>query len=207
MGYGLRMRNPVCLYLNLSMQYIQVMFGMIGLKLMMNYFWLKKVRVYFYQFWRISYFEIFFQCLFQLQFGLFSLFIVSSCKLLSMNIYLKLSLSRNFAFFAEEKLIIFSWLWAEIISVIGASTRVDIVIVIMNIRVVFWVEIVYGISISSLEFVNVCFSSSTDCSSSLKESKDFIGSFILESLLSLLSLFICGLYCCIKGKIIGSFGY
>ena len=27
MGYDLRMRNPVCLYLNLDMRYIQVMFG------------------------------------------------------------------------------------------------------------------------------------------------------------------------------------
>ena len=28
MGYDLRMRNPVCLYLNLDMRYIQLMFGM-----------------------------------------------------------------------------------------------------------------------------------------------------------------------------------
>ena len=27
-GYGLRMRNPVCLYLNLDMRYLQVRFGM-----------------------------------------------------------------------------------------------------------------------------------------------------------------------------------
>ena len=31
MGYGLRMRNPVCLYLNLDKQYIQVVIGMNGL--------------------------------------------------------------------------------------------------------------------------------------------------------------------------------
>ena len=28
MGYDLKMRSPVCLYLNLDMRYIQVMFGM-----------------------------------------------------------------------------------------------------------------------------------------------------------------------------------
>ena len=63
-----------------------------------------------------------------------------------MNIYLKLSLSTNFekmklGLFRRGKIeIIFSWLWAEIISVVGVSTGVDIVIIIMNTGV-FWVDI------------------------------------------------------------------
>ena len=48
-------------------------------------------------------------------------------------------------------------------------------------------------------------SSSTDCSSSEKDLKGFIGSFKFESLLSL-SSFECGLYSCMKGKMIGLVG-
>ena len=61
------------------------------------------------------------------------------------------------------------------------------------------------ISVSSLEFMKVWSSFSTDCSSSETDSKGSIESFIFESLL-LLSLFEYGLYCCVKGKMIGSFG-
>ena len=57
-----------------------------------------------------------------------------------------------------------------------------------------------------MEFVNVWYSSSTDCFSSEKESKGFIGSFKFESLLSFSLLFECGLYCCMKGKMIVFFG-
>ena len=92
-GSDLRMRNPVCLYLNLFMRYIQVVFGMDRLSRMMNYFWLMKVRVYFYQCWRV----------FSLVFS-FSIFvsttisstISSYCFFIFFSIYLKLSLSRIF---------------------------------------------------------------------------------------------------------------
>ena len=58
-----------------------------------------------------------------------------------------------------------------------------------------------GVSVSLLELAIVLSPSSIDCSSSGKESKDIIGLFIFELLLSL-SSFECGLYCCIKGKMI-----
>ena len=38
--------------------------------------------------------------------------------------------------------IVFSWLWAEIVSVIGVSSGINIVIVVMNISLVFWVGII-----------------------------------------------------------------
>ena len=69
-----------------------------------------------------------------------------------------------------------------------------------------WKSIVDGISVALLEFVDVLSSSSIDCSSSRIESKDLIGLFIFESLLSLSSSFRWGFYCCIKGKRIGAFG-
>ena len=49
MGYDLRMRNPVRLYLNLDLRYIQVMFGMNELNWMMSCFCLIQVKVYVYQ--------------------------------------------------------------------------------------------------------------------------------------------------------------
>ena len=44
----------------------------------------------------------------------------------------------NYVLFTEEKSIIFSWLWAEIISVMGVSSGINIVIVVNNIRLIFW---------------------------------------------------------------------
>ena len=44
----------------------------------------------------------------------------------------------NYVLFTDEKSIIFSWLWEEIVSVMGVSSEVFIVIVVMNIRLIFW---------------------------------------------------------------------
>ena len=52
-----------------------------------------------------------------------------------------------------EKSIIFSWLWAEILSVMGLSARINIIIVLMNIRVIFWVGIIGFLNI--LFFVGI----------------------------------------------------
>ena len=60
-----------------------------------------------------------------------------------------------------------------------------------------------GISVSLLEFV---ISSSTNCSSSEKDTEGFIESFVFELLLSVLLSVECGLYFCMKGKMIGSLG-
>ena len=37
-----------------------------------------------------------------------------------------------------EKSIIFSWLWTEIVCVMGVSARINIIIVLMNIRKIFF---------------------------------------------------------------------
>ena len=44
--------------------------------------------------------------------------------------------------FIEKESIVFLWLWAEIVSVIGVSSGVKIVIIVMDIRLVFCVGII-----------------------------------------------------------------
>ena len=64
-------------------------------------------------------------------------------------------------------------------------------------------SIVDGISVSLLEVV---ISSSTKCSSSEKNIKGFIESFVLELLLSVMFSKECGLYFCMKMKMSGYLG-
>ena len=41
----------------------------------------------------------------------------------------------------KEKSIVFSWLWAEIVSVVGVSSGIDLIVIVVNIRLVFWVGV------------------------------------------------------------------
>ena len=101
-----------------------------------------------------------FQFLFQLQFLLLSLFNVLLFNTISITIYLQLSFSRilrkrRYILFTKEKSIVFSWLWAEIVSVIGVSSGINIVIVVMKIRLVFWVGIFIFCSFSGTEMGSI----------------------------------------------------
>ena len=46
---------------------------------------------------------------------------------------------RNYVLFTKEKSIAFSWLWAEIVSVMGVYSGVNIIVIVVNIRLVFCV--------------------------------------------------------------------
>ena len=48
----------------------------------------------------------------------------------------------KYILYTEGKSIVYSWLWAEIVSVICESTGINIVIVVMSIRLVFWFGII-----------------------------------------------------------------
>ena len=120
----------------------------------------------------------------------------------------------NYVLSTKEKSIVFSWLWAEIVSVLGMSSGVNIIVIVVKIRLVVWVCVTillfllfirkWGVLAKwfwlevncgwySVSLLKVVISSSINCSLSENDIKGFIEFFVLELLLSVLLSKECGL--------------